>query len=487
MTEGARQDEAPGPEPDTAAGKWLRRYFDWLLPDIEDETDRLRAELLALSLLLFFTLVPLTLPLLLFVYPGWVLSTVLLFSALHVFTLMNLRAGRIELAATLLMLSVSGLAFTLMIRSNGVYDVAMFLLPILLFASAMTMRRGAYVLLSACIILGTWGVAALHFTDWYELDWVRAARSQVALDLFFYTLFLLLMAVVAQTFTGALYRLLRRARRSERALQTVNRELDRRVARRTAELETATRELETFAYSISHDLRTPLRAISGYASIMREESGDTLAESDRELLQRIDDAAKRLSALIDGLLRFSRLNTRTLDPQPVHLDDLVRSVVRQEVRAAPDRAIEWHIGPLPAVEADLQLLRHVVQNLVNNAIKFTAGVDPAVIRIDARQDGEWTCLQVSDNGAGFDPAYADKLYRVFQRLHSPREFPGDGVGLATVKRIVERHGGRVAAESGVGPGARFAIALPTRAVAHHEPESPPPLPLFDSPAAGQKR
>ncbi len=249
---------------------------------------------------------------------------------------------------------------------------------------------------------------------------------------------------------------------SEERFRRLNEDLERRVQDRTAELTASNRELEAFSYSVSHDLRAPLRNISGFADLLRKRLPEhTDAESAR-FLNIVSTESVRLGQLIDALLVFSRLGRSELKLQPVPLAALV-----EKVRAdlAPDigaREVEFRLGPLPTVLADPTLLRQVFANLLSNALKFTRGRTPAIIEVGATAGpapGERTIF-VRDNGVGFDPKYTEKLFGVFQRLHHAREFEGTGIGLANVRRIIVRHGGRVWAEGALGEGATFSFTLP---------------------------
>jgi PAS domain S-box-containing protein len=246
-------------------------------------------------------------------------------------------------------------------------------------------------------------------------------------------------------------------------IERLNTELERRVRDRTSELETANQELESFSYSVSHDLRAPLRHITGFVSMLNTRAGARLDPESRELLQSIAGAADRMTRLIDALLTFSRTGRADLRKQRLALGPLVQAV-QAELRAeARGRKVEWHIGELPEADGDADLLRQVFINLMSNALKYTRPRAVAKIDITAEKTNGEVVVQVRDNGVGFDPRYVDKLFGVFQRLHRPGEFEGTGIGLATVRLVVQRHGGRVWAEGEPGKGATFHFTLPATA------------------------
>ena len=238
--------------------------------------------------------------------------------------------------------------------------------------------------------------------------------------------------------------------------------LEAQVAQRTKALEGTNAELESFSYSVSHDLRAPLRAIHGFARILLEDHHAKLDPEAQRLLGVIDQNTRRMGQLIDDLLAFSRLGRTDLTTGPVDMKELTQLVADEVQRVESNRngSLEIRIDPLPPARGDRGLVRQVISNLLLNAAKFTRGRPSARIEVGSKPNGDHTVYYVKDNGAGFDARYADKLFGVFQRLHSAEEFDGTGVGLAIVKRIVQRHGGRVWAEGAVNQGATFYFTLP---------------------------
>jgi signal transduction histidine kinase len=239
--------------------------------------------------------------------------------------------------------------------------------------------------------------------------------------------------------------------------------LERRVAERTSALQSANHELEAFAHSVSHDLRSPLRSIVAFSHILDEEHGSHLDNDAREMLGVIRKNAERLHHLVDDLLRLSRLGHRALHPVvEVDMNEVASSAMATIRESHPDVSVDLSVGDLPTTSGNVDLLRQVWINLLDNAVKYSRRRPVARIEVTGKRENGENRYAVTDNGSGFDPQYADKLFGVFQRLHSDAEFEGTGVGLALVQRIVTRHGGRVWADGRLDAGATFGFALPER-------------------------
>ena len=265
----------------------------------------------------------------------------------------------------------------------------------------------------------------------------------------------------------------------------LNAELEQRVAERTAELnaananiqklnddlnsraaklEAVNKELEAFSYSVSHDLRAPLRAIDGYARMAVEDFSALIDDNGRRLLKVIGDEAKRMSRLIDDLLAFSRISRQQAEPVTIDMQAMAQEVYNELIKAEPERNVQFNLQTLPPVQATPAMIRQVWVNLISNALKFTRKRPVATIEIGAQvgADGGWV-YHVKDNGAGFDMRHSNKLFGVFQRLHNQTDFEGTGVGMALAQRILQRHGGRIWAEAEVDKGACFYFTLPASA------------------------
>jgi signal transduction histidine kinase len=352
------------------------------------------------------------------------------------------------LALLLSLLLVSAINFSnLFYFGSRHYPLAFLYIPLLVWAALRFESRGvvAFISIICCLAVnGTWhGIGAFAVSD---------QNSSLLMLQTFICVATLTALVLAAAVTER--------KSAEDKFRRLTLELEHRVQERTAQLEGTNKELEAFCYSVSHDLRAPLRTIRGFSEVLLEQYLPQLDVRGQDFLRRTCDAGLQMDKLIEDLLKLSRVSRGEIEHRKINLSAIARDVADQLARSEPERRVEFAIAPDVSANGDERLMRLVIDNLLRNAWKFTG--KQAHPRIEfGRQNGEASPFFVRDNGVGFDMAYAGKLFGVFQRLHSPAEFAGSGVGLAIVQRVVSRHGGRVWADAKLNSGATFYFTLPS--------------------------
>jgi light-regulated signal transduction histidine kinase (bacteriophytochrome) len=307
------------------------------------------------------------------------------------------------------------------------------------------------------------GLVWIFCTDraltWLHLTPDAILKLQTAKGWLFVVGSALLLYLLLRTYQMRNERAIEAERLARDEVRLMNEELERRVVERTRQLEGANRELESFAYAVSHDLRAPLRSLSGFSQILSDTAADRLDDSSRKHLQRIQEACQKMAALIDDLLKLSRLSRSEFNARPTDLSQIALDAAAAVRERNPDRTVDLEIQPnLPAI-GDARLLRIALENLFDNAWKYTANAGHPRVEFGREVRGTETIYFVRDNGVGFDMAYASKLFVPFQRLHSEAEFAGTGIGLVTVQRIIARHGGRIWVQAQPEHGATFYFTL----------------------------
>jgi light-regulated signal transduction histidine kinase (bacteriophytochrome) len=319
------------------------------------------------------------------------------------------------------------------------------------------------------LIYVAFGVVWIFLSDrvlvWLDLDPQLILRMQTAKGWLFVAGSAVVLYVAARRYERRGRDAVAALIESRNEVRRVNAELERRVAERTRQLEAANRELEAFAYAVSHDLRAPLRSMSGFSQILQENAPPGLDDKSRHYLQRIHDASMRMSGLIEDLLNLSRIGRSELTARPISLSQIASEAAAAIRERHPTRDVQLEIAPDIEVSADPRLLRIALENLLSNAWKYSSRSPQARVTVGTQMGDQGPVYFVRDNGVGFDMKYADKLFVPFQRLHPEAEFPGSGIGLVTVQRIIARHGGRIWADAKPDEGATFYFTIAGQAAA----------------------
>jgi signal transduction histidine kinase len=309
------------------------------------------------------------------------------------------------------------------------------------------------------------GVMWIFITDralvWLHVSAARITQLQTSKGWLFVLASAALLYVLLSFHQRRTDAMLRQLSERESEIRRMNAELERRVAQRTEQLEATNRELESFAYAVSHDLRAPLRSMSGFSQLLHEAPATQLDDKSRHYLQRIHEASRRMSALIEDLLSLSRISRSELMPRSIDLSQLIIESSAAIRERYPDRIVQLDVEPNMFAHGDPRLLRIAMDNLLDNAWKYTAHTQGARVEVGSeRDDAGARTFFVRDNGVGFDMAYSGKLFGPFQRLHAETQFPGTGIGLVTVQRILARHGGRIWVQAELNQGATFYFTIP---------------------------
>lgn len=443
----------------------MKNLTEWLVPPkFDDESDNKRASTLyPILLVLVFIYVALSI----FTLFNNQITQFYLLQAAGITLIISLhliRQGKFKVTAYIIP-SVFLLAVTISAyNGQGIHDVIMLSFPMIIALSGLLIGK------DAAIYSAFGGVACAASLIWMEINNPLVSEYQSFTDfgdLFVISVFLFATAIIVYSTMDIISK-------NIQELKQLNDELEKRVALRTAQLESTNKDLEAFAYSISHDLRAPLRSISGYSQILHQDFRENIDETGQRYLQNIYQSAKQMNTLIDEILALSRAGQQGLNPRhlaPQEIKEMVQGVLSGLVAIEEDRQIEIVLNELPGCHADPVLLKQVFVNLLSNAFKFTRKRSPARIEIGSQAEGTAQVYYVCDNGTGFDMAYADKLFGVFQRLHREEEYEGTGVGLAIVQRIVTRHNGRVWANATPDQGAGFYFTLNLENHSTHETTS----------------
>jgi signal transduction histidine kinase len=363
----------------------------------------------------------------------------------------------------------NGWVIALHVISDALIALAYYSIPLTLVYFVRKRKDLAFDWMFVCFAVFIVACGTTHLMEilniWTPTYWLSGLIKAITAVVSLATAFLLIRLVPQALALPSPEQL----RKSNAALQSEIRErmeavrkvesLNRELVERTNKIQSVNKELESFAYSVSHDLRAPLRHIDGYVNLILEDP-PAFTEDDRRYMAKISDSARQMGLLIDNLLAFSGMGRATLQPAWIDTDALVKEAREELALEAKGRTIDWQVDPLPKVYVDRSLFKQVWMNLLGNALKYTRKREPAVIAVRCKDAGEHYEFSVQDNGAGFDMQYVGKLFGIFQRLHLKDEFEGTGIGLANVRRIISRHGGNTWAEGALGQGATFFFTLP---------------------------
>lgn len=385
-----------------------------------------------------------------------------------------------NISAYLLLLMVLALASGLAFSGQGIHDIALLIYPANLVLGGLLLRSRDYWILTAATLLMVVVLGVVEALQWIQPTIKFIGVLRIRFEVLTLSVILLLIAVMVHMLVDGismffaetqqksqtlevLYQKIQaevdERRSAQQALQSLNDELEQRIQARTQELQNSNRELESFSYSVSHDLRAPLRTIHGFASAIKDDYGEQLKGEGNQLLERVLGAALRMDNLISDLLRFAQISRQSLRDESVVMQSLVDEVFA-ELKEQHNYKGELQCQTLPECRGDRALLRQVWVNLLGNAIKFSRQQSEPFITVTVQQTEKRWLFSVRDNGVGFDMQFRDKLFGVFHRLHAREQFEGTGIGLALCRRIIERHGGQIDAHSEVGKGATFEFSLP---------------------------
>jgi signal transduction histidine kinase len=445
----------------------LRLQRLWRAPKFPEEEQTLRAWVLHVILWSMLLVVdsqfPVTFLILPQYWPRWLASLLTLNMTVPLLLVLN-RRGHTRLAGVLLVTVLWLIVTAMALTAGGIRAPAItaYVVDVLIAGLLFGAKGGVIAGIISCL-LGL-GFVLLEWTGHLPASRVRPTSLSLWVNLVYFVQLTVIFQSVAnysiKTAMAQAQRELQERERAEIALRQSHDELEARVRERTVELQKANKELEAFSYSVSHDLRRPVRTVIAFADVLLCDHAGEMSEEAQALLAEIKGSAVRMNQLIEDLLNLSRIDRQPLVRSPVNFTELVRDTIEELRAEQPERKMDIRVAELPEATGDPALLKQALVNLLSNAIKFSRDRPVALIEVGYKTEKSKTIYYVRDNGVGFDMQYADKLFGVFQRLHSVENFTGTGVGLSIVQRIIHRHGGRIWAESGVDQGATFYFTVP---------------------------